>query len=100
MFTEQIENIFNAHPQVFRTALVGVDGEPVLWVELNSRLPKSFKTSEVLAELKALAAAHPQASRIQTFLFLRKFPTDVRHNSKIIREKLTILASRYVLRIT
>lgn len=100
MFTEQIENIFNAHPQVFRTALVSVDGEPVLWVELEKRLQKSLKPSEVLNELKALAAHHPQASRIQTFLFIKKFPTDVRHNSKIIREKLTVLASRYVSRIT
>lgn len=94
LFTEQIENIFNAHPQVFRTALVGVDGEPVLWVELNRRHPKSLTTSDVLDELKALADSHPQAARIRTFLFLKKFPTDVRHNSKIIREKLTELALR------
>ena len=98
LFTEQIENIFNAHPQVFRTALVGVEGEPVLWVELE----KGAKTGKekIIAELKTLAATHPQAARIQTFLFLKKFPTDVRHNSKIIREKLTILASRYISRIT
>ena len=92
LFTEQIENIFNAHPQVFRTALVGVDGEPMLWVELQ----KGVKTrkEKIIAELKALAAAHPQSSRIRTFLFIKKFPTDVRHNSKIIREKLTELATR------
>ncbi len=98
LFTEQIENIFNAHPQVFRTALVGVEGEPVLWVELE----KGAKTGKekIIAELKTLATAHPQAARIQTFLFIKKFPTDVRHNSKIIREKLTILASRYISRIT
>lgn len=91
MFTEQIENIFNAHPQVYRTALVGVDGEPVLWVELQKGVHPNQE--KVIAELKTFAASHPQASRIQTFLFLRKFPTDVRHNSKIIREKLTELAA-------
>jgi len=92
LFTEQIENIFNAHPQVFRTALVGVEGEPMLWVELE----KGVKTDKekIIAELKTLAQNHPQASRIQTFLFLKKFPTDVRHNSKIIREKLANLAAR------
>lgn len=92
MFTEQNENIFNAHLQVYRTALVGVDGEPALWVELE----KGMKANEekVIAELKTLAASHPQASRIQTFLFFKKFPTDVRHNSKIIREKLADLATR------
>ncbi|MFN8432533.1 MAG: fatty acid CoA ligase family protein [Anaerolineales bacterium] len=91
LFTEQIENIFNAHPQVFRTALVGVEGKPVLWVELE----KGVRTGneKIIAELKTLAQNHPQASRIRTFLFLKKFPTDVRHNSKIIREKLTKLAT-------
>ena len=90
MFTEQIENIFNAHPLVYRTALVGVDGEPVLWVELE----KGVKVKEqIIEELKMLAKKHHQASRIRTFLFLKKFPTDVRHNSKIIRERLTELAS-------
>ncbi|MCB0101427.1 MAG: AMP-binding protein [Anaerolineales bacterium] len=93
MFTEQIENIFNAHPQVKRTALVGVDGEPVLWVEMHKGI-KAGKL-QIIAELKALAVSHPQASRIRTFLFLKKFPTDVRHNSKIIREKLTELATDY-----
>ena len=91
MFTEQIENIFNAHPLVFRTALVGVDGEPVIWVELQKGV--NTDKEKIITELKTLAVPYPQASRIQTFLFLNKFPTDVRHNSKIIREKLTELAT-------
>ncbi|MCB9111030.1 MAG: AMP-binding protein [Anaerolineales bacterium] len=89
MFTEQIENIFNAHPQVYRTALVGVDGEPIVWVEIKSGA-KADK-EKVIEELKSLGKTHPQASRIQRFLFIKKFPTDVRHNSKIIREKLAQL---------
>ena len=93
LFTEQIENIFNAHTQVFRTALVGVDGAPVLWVELEKGIKANKE--KVIEELKALAASHPQAARIQTFLFIKKFPTDVRHNSKIIREKLTELAATH-----
>ncbi|MBM4426374.1 MAG: AMP-binding protein [Chloroflexi bacterium] len=92
MFTEQIENIFNAHPLVFRTALVGINGKPILWVELERGAKVSKE--KIIAELKTLAASHPQAAEIQTFLFLKKFPTDVRHNSKIIREKLAILAAR------
>lgn len=91
LFTEQIENIFNAHPQVFRTALVGVDGDPVLWVELKKG--RKANQEKVITELKALAAYHPQASQIRNFRFLKKFPTDVRHNSKIIREKLTELVT-------
>jgi olefin beta-lactone synthetase len=106
MFTEQIEGIFNQHPQVYRTALVGVNREPVLWIELDAKLRKSFRklarqTSEVFViqdkikqELIELAKDHHQASKIKTILFMKKFPTDVRHNSKILREELTVLAEK------
>ena len=92
LFTEQIENIFNAHPQVFRTALVGVDGEPVLWVELEKRVRAN--KDKIRRELIEMAKHHPQAKMIKVFLFMKKFPTDVRHNSKIIREALTKLAQK------
>ncbi|RJP55986.1 MAG: peptide synthase [Anaerolineaceae bacterium] len=92
LFTEQIENIFNAHPFVHRAALVGVDGEPVLWVALkrNARTNKD----KMRRELMDLAKFHPQAARIKTFLFMKKFPTDARHNSKIIREELKARAEK------
>ena len=87
-FTEQIEGIFNSHPLVYRTALVGVNNEPILWAELEPHARRMDKES-IQRELLALAKNHPQAAHIKTFLFAKKFPTDVRHNSKIIREKLT-----------
>lgn len=90
LFTEQIEGIFNIHPMVYRTALVGMDKEPVLWVELA----KNGDKEKIKLELMDLAKDHRQASRIKTFLFMKKFPTDVRHNSKIIREQLTLLAEK------
>jgi acyl-CoA synthetase (AMP-forming)/AMP-acid ligase II len=91
LFTEQIEGIFNAHPSVYRTALVGVQKEPVLWVE-----PKQGKANQdtIKQELIRIAGRHAQASKIKSFLFMKKFPTDVRHNSKIIREALTLLAEK------
>jgi acyl-CoA synthetase (AMP-forming)/AMP-acid ligase II len=92
-FTEQIEGIFNAHPLVYRAALVGVDGEPLLWVELEANARRADKES-VKRELIELAKSHPQASQITTFFFTKKFPTDVRHNSKIIREKLQRKAAK------
>ncbi len=95
LFTEQIENIFNAHPQVFRTALVGVDGEPVLWVELEKRV--RVNEDKIRRELIDMAKHHSQASTIKIFLFTKKLPTDVRHNSKIIREELAILAKKRLL---
>ncbi len=90
LFTEQIEGVFNVHPLVYRTALVGVNREPVLWVELAKNVDKK----KTISELMNFAADHPQASKIKTFLFMKKFPTDVRHNSKIIREQLTLLAEK------
>lgn len=92
LFTEQIENIFNAHPQVNRTALVGVDRKPMLWVELKKGVRENKDT--IKADLMTMAGRHPQASTIKDFLFMKKFPTDVRHNSKIIREELTALAKK------
>jgi acyl-CoA synthetase (AMP-forming)/AMP-acid ligase II len=92
LFTEQIENIFNAHPQVNRTALVGVQGKPVLWVEVKKNVKEN--KDKIRLEMIELAKHHPQASKIKVFLFMKKFPTDVRHNSKIIREELTMLAEK------
>jgi acyl-CoA synthetase (AMP-forming)/AMP-acid ligase II len=93
LFTEQIEGIFNAHPLVYRTALVAVDNEPVLWVQPKAPL-NNFDKSGIDRELLALGSKYPQAAGIRTFLFLSQFPTDVRHNSKIIREKLATLARK------
>ena len=91
MFTEQIEGIFNAHPLIYRTALVGVNGTPILWVELEKGRHGEDK-EKIKSELIDLGKNHSQASKIKTFLFMKKFPTDVRHNSKIIREKLARMA--------
>jgi acyl-CoA synthetase (AMP-forming)/AMP-acid ligase II len=96
LFTEQIEGIFNAHPLVFRTALVGVNKEPVLWIELEKNTQNADK-EKIKNELMDLAKDHPQASRVKVFLFSKKFPTDVRHNSKIIRETLTLLAEKSLI---
>jgi len=92
-FTEQIEGIFNVHPLVYRTALVGVDQQPVLWVELES-YARNTDRKKLEADLLALGREHPQASKISVFFFMDRFPTDVRHNSKIIRESLALSAAK------
>jgi acyl-CoA synthetase (AMP-forming)/AMP-acid ligase II len=90
-FTEQIEGVFNTHPLVFRTALVGVMQKPVLWVQANVT---HANQDTIRRDLIELAKDHPQACQIRHFLFIKNFPTDVRHNSKIIREQLTQLAEK------
>ncbi len=97
LFTIPCEAIFNNHPAVFRSALVGVgpkdDQKPVICIELEpgtaSRNHKLIKK-----ELFELAKESPITESIETILFHRAFPVDIRHNSKIFREKLAVWAEK------
>jgi len=91
LYTIPCEAVFNNHPDVFRSALVGI-GEPgkerpVICIELEPESKKS-DTREIVQDLLAIAAEHPMTQNITTVLFHSEFPTDIRHNAKIFREKL------------
>jgi acyl-CoA synthetase (AMP-forming)/AMP-acid ligase II len=96
LYTVRCEAIFNQHPNVGRTALVGV-GTPgqqhaVLCVELepgDGGVDKDRLTKELLA----LGGANDLTKEIKTVLYHRAFPVDVRHNAKIFREKLAVWAA-------
>jgi len=93
LFTVPCEGIFNEHPMVYRSALVGVGDppqqRPVLCVELEDEEKKKEKGSQQLKqEILDLGARHPQTKQIKTLLFHPSFPVDVRHNAKIFRERL------------
>lgn len=94
LFTVPCEGIFNAHPAVFRTALVGVvrAGKelPVLCVELESGFEGDREN--VRAELLETGSRYEMTSQIKTILFHSGFPVDIRHNAKIFREKLAVWA--------
>ena len=94
-FTEPVEGIFNTHPSVFRTALVGVRRSgsivPVLCVEREAT-QRSNPTELLTEELRELGARFEQTRPVQTFLYHDAFPVDIRHNSKIFREKLAVWA--------
>lgn len=90
MHTVAVENIFDAHPAVKRSALVGV-GEPgaqrpVLCVERDEDV--SLSESELRDELLAFGAKHETSRIVTTILFHPRLPVDIRHNAKIFREKL------------
>ena len=91
LYTEQVEPVFNVHPQVRRTALVGAgtDGaqEPVLCVELAEGVARR-EWPRIERELRAIGAARPAVAVIARFVRHPKFPVDIRHNAKIGREKL------------
>jgi olefin beta-lactone synthetase len=96
LYTEQVEPVFNVHPDVCRTALVGVGPRgtqrPVLCVEPRDGIGRA-QHARVETELRALGAALPHTARIGTFLFHSGFPVDIRHNAKIGREKLAAWAA-------
>ena len=93
-YTIPCEGVFNAHPKVYRSALVGAklhsEIEPVLVVELETDTRESH---ELRQELLKLGAAQPHTKKIQTLLFHKSLPVDIRHNSKIFREKLAVWAT-------
>jgi olefin beta-lactone synthetase len=100
MFTIPCEAIFNTHPRVFRSALVGVGSAPRQWpvvvVEPEAgQFPKSLCEQDRLrAELLSLAKSNPLTVSIETILFHPSLPVDIRHNVKISREKLGPWAER------
>ena len=90
LFTIPCEAVFNAHPAVRRTALVGVGDHgaqvPVLFVELERG---GRESGELTRELLALGAEHAHTRGIRTIFYHAGFPVDIRHNAKISREKLS-----------
>ena len=95
MFTISCEGVFNAHPKVKRTALVGV-GEapgqrPVLCVELEEGETAS---DDLKAKLLKMGAFFDHTRNIKDVLFHPGFPVDMRHNAKIFREKLAAWAGK------
>jgi acyl-CoA synthetase (AMP-forming)/AMP-acid ligase II len=89
MFSVPCEEVFNLHPAVRRSALVGVGpagrAEPVLCVQLEAGTSPS---ADLTAALLALGAADPRTASITRILYKDDFPVDIRHNSKIDRAQL------------
>ncbi|MCA9548710.1 MAG: AMP-binding protein [Myxococcales bacterium] len=100
MFTVCCEAIFNQHPRVYRSALVGVGAQgnqtPVLAVECHpEQRPKdAADRAQLTKELLALGAASALTRSIQKILFHDAFPVDARHNAKIRREDLAVWAAK------
>ncbi|MCH7726950.1 MAG: AMP-binding protein [Planctomycetes bacterium] len=100
MFTILCEAIFNTHPDVYRSALVGVGApgkqRPVViaetWPECR---PTSRRARQRLREdLLDVASSHRLTENIQDVLLHPSLPVDIRHNAKISREKLSVWAAK------
>jgi olefin beta-lactone synthetase len=98
LFSVACEGVFNQHPRVHRTALVGMGAapqqRPALCVEVENR--GTVDHSQIRHELLALGATCTSTRNVETILFHHRFPVDIRHNAKIFRERLAVWASRQV----
>ncbi|MGL6226618.1 MAG: fatty acid CoA ligase family protein, partial [Thermoguttaceae bacterium] len=100
LYSIPCESVFNEHPRVNRTALVGLPipnctfKEPCLFVECQpgSKPVNDAEKAALIAELKQLGSAQKMTAGIGQFRFSDSFPVDVRHNAKINREYLAELA--------
>lgn len=97
VFPLQVEPLFDAHPKVRRSGLVGVPGPagelPVLCVEVEPDVGK-HELAGLHQELLDLAADSEMANTIHAILFKDTLPVDPRHNSKIERGRLAKWAGR------
>lgn len=105
LYTEPCELIFNQHPAVYRSALVGVRSrnratQPVIVIEPEAgQQPRSAaERTRFVGELLALGARAPMTAAITIVLFHPSFPVDIRHNAKIFREKLAVWAQAQLRR--
>jgi len=99
LFPDQVEPIFNQHPDVRRTALIGLgprgEQRPAIVAEPISRevVATPSLRRKLVRELRALGVGRPHTDRIRLAFLHPGFPVDVRHNAKIHRLALTKWAS-------
>ena len=100
LFTVMCEAVFNEHPVVYRSALVGIGQPgsqlPVVIVEpWPERRPSSAADrAALMQQLRDIARQHSHTQAIEHFLIHPSLPVDIRHNAKIFREKLAVWAAR------
>ena len=103
MFSVPCEAIFNNHPRVYRSALVGLGPRgqqvPAIVVEPEpGQFPDGAQAEAAFREeLLALGRANELTRGIERIYFHRAFPVDKRHNAKIHREELAEWVGRMVV---
>ncbi|MEZ6091162.1 MAG: fatty acid CoA ligase family protein [Pirellulaceae bacterium] len=95
LYTICCEAIFNQHDDVYRTALIGIGDRPrqtpMLIVEPHAdRRPENEAQRErLIQQLRELGKQFEHTRRIERIeIHPLGLPVDIRHNSKIFREKL------------
>lgn len=83
--TIPLESIFNAHPQIKRTALIDAGEKLGLVVETKTATSKEKLKKEIL-EIKD---QYDHTKNISEIYFIKSMPVDIRHNIKIDRTLLS-----------
>ncbi len=100
MLTVPCESIVNTHPAIYRSALVGLGAQPrqvpvIVAEPWPEHWPKTKQRRErLLEEILELAQKHALTQSIEHVLLKQHLPVDIRHNSKIFREKIAPWASK------
>jgi acyl-coenzyme A synthetase/AMP-(fatty) acid ligase len=96
LYTIPCEAIFNQHPDVKRSALVGTGSKTMAVIIIEpvnlERIKSQVARKKFIVELLERGAKSSLTQSITKVLFHEEFPVDVRHNAKIFREKLSIWA--------
>ncbi len=99
LYAECCEAVFNDQSDVRRTALVGVGPRgrqtPVIMYE---PLTANVDNESISRQLREIAARFAHTREIRHFLPYSLFPVDVRHNAKINREQLAVVADQLLQR--
>lgn len=97
MYTVPCEMVFNEHPAVYRSALVGLPSDegirPALIVELDPEKPHPGETA-LIGDLDHIARRFDHTRAIGVFMVHPGFPVDIRHNAKIDRPALARWAAK------
>jgi olefin beta-lactone synthetase len=93
LYTECVEAIFNEHPDIERSALVGIGaaGQQVPVMALQFRPGKQIDRLSGrphFADFASLVARAMPSKKNADWLDMNEMPVDVRHNAKINREEL------------
>jgi acyl-CoA synthetase (AMP-forming)/AMP-acid ligase II len=93
LYSIPIEEVFNTHPSVRRSALVNAKTATGVAPVMVLDLADGCNEQDVLRELAQMAQDSQVAQHVRHMLLRHDLPVDVRHNSKIRREDLSDWAS-------
>lgn len=94
IYSVNTESYFNNHPEVKRTALVNVGTDNLARPALVVETYKKRASKTLSNDLRKISSENGLNEKISDFYFDKSFPVDIRHNIKIDRKKLGIMAKR------